>query len=54
MSENCRFYKAKMAQQRAARLAGPGPLRGQLDELLRAVAQCEAMWAVEDRIAKSR
>jgi hypothetical protein len=54
MSENCRFYKEKMAEQRAAQRARPASLRPLLEELLATVARCEAMWALEDRIEKSR
>jgi hypothetical protein len=51
MSENCRHYREKMEAKRAARSAGP--LCGQLVELLATVAQCEAIWALEDRIERS-
>jgi len=53
MSENCRFYPAKMAEQRA-RLRSSRELWRQLDELLKVVEQCEAMWALEDRIGRQR
>lgn len=52
MSENYRSYAQKMTERRAAR--DRGPLRGQLDELMRVVRRCEAMWALEDRIERSR
>lgn len=52
MSDNYRFYKAKMAERRAR--VGLPALTLQLHELLRAVARCEAMWSLEDRIERSR
>ena len=52
MSENYRFYKAKMeAKRRSMCVSG---LTQQLDELLETVTRCEAMWSLEDRIEKSR
>ena len=53
MSENYRFYKLKMAELRAC-LAGSAELRRQMKELLAAVARCEAMWTLEDRIEMNR
>jgi hypothetical protein len=51
MSENYRCYKAKMeARRRSMSLS----ITLQLHELLETVARCEAMWALEDRIEKSR
>jgi len=52
MSDNYKVYTQKMSEWRAAR--DGGPLRGQLVELLRVVQRCEAMWALEDRIERSR
>jgi hypothetical protein len=52
MSDNYRLYAQKMTERRTAR--DRGPLRGQLDELMRVVRRCEAMWALEDRIERSR
>jgi hypothetical protein len=53
MSENYRFYVAKMAERRA-QLVSSQVLRAQLDELFFLVHRCEAMWALEDRIEKQR
>ena len=52
MSDNYKFYAQKMADRRESR--DRGPLRWQLVELMRVVQRCEAMWALEDRIEKSR
>ena len=52
MSNNYRFYAQKLAERRAT--ANRGPLRGQLEELLRVVRRCEAMWALEERIERAR
>ena len=52
MSDNYKFYAQKMADRREIR--NRGPLRGQLVELMRVVQRCEAMWALEDRIERSR
>ncbi len=49
MSENYRFYERKMAQKRVSRPMNR-PLRDQLDEILSVVRECEARWALEDRI----
>jgi hypothetical protein len=53
MSDNCRFYVLKMNERRAW-LRSTAPLRQQLAELFSTVAQCEAMWALEDRIEMQR
>jgi hypothetical protein len=51
MSENYRFYRDRMRTRRD----GTGrPLHSQLLDLLAVVARCEAMWALEDRIERSR
>ena len=52
MSDNYTFYAQKMADRREAR--NQGPLRWQLVELMRVVERCEAMWALEERIERSR
>ena len=43
MSNNYRFYSAKMAELRAQRSANR-PLQSQLDELFAFVRLCEAEW----------
>ena len=50
MSENCRYYREKMAAKRAV---GSERLREQLWELMATVRRCEHVWAVEDRIERS-
>ena len=50
MSENVRFYQQKMAARRADRDLDRSPLRKQLREIFGVVAECEAIWALEDRI----
>lgn len=50
MSENCRYYRAKMA---AKRWHGSERLREQLWELMQVVRRCEAIWTLEDRIERS-
>ena len=52
MSDNYKFYTQKMADRREAR--NRGPLRWQLEELRQVVQRCEAMWALEERIERSR
>ena len=52
MSDNYKVYAQKTAARRAAR--DSGPLRAHLTELLRVVQRCESMWALEDRIERSR
>ena len=49
MSENYKFYEEKMVQKRAARPLAPR-LHKQLEEILSVVRECEARWAMEDRI----
>ncbi len=49
MSENYRFYVKKMAELRTVRIA-IRPLNRQLEELLRFVQRCEAMWDHEYRL----
>ena len=41
-----------MADRRETR--NQGSLRGQVVELMRVVQRCEAMWALEERIERSR
>jgi len=53
MSENCRLYVSKMNERRDW-LKSNAPLRQQLAELFSTVAQCEAMWALEDRVERQR
>jgi hypothetical protein len=43
MSENYRFYEAKMAEKKA-RWHAERPLHQQLIELLKFVLECEANW----------
>lgn len=52
MSENTRFYAQKIEAQRSARTTDR-PLREQLEEILEAVRDCEARWALENRIEHS-
>lgn len=52
MSENYRYYQDKMAARRAGGAASER-LREQLWELMRVVAWCERVWALEDRIERS-
>jgi hypothetical protein len=54
MSENYRFYATKMAQRRLRLMNSSPELQRRLEELLSVVEQCETMWALEDRIEKSR
>ncbi len=54
MSNNYRFYVQKEAAARAARHAAAHPLRDQLAELMSVVRRCERVWALEERIEKSR
>jgi len=49
MSENARFYAQKMDQQRVGR-GMDRALRTQLEEILEVVRDCEARWALEDRM----
>src|SRR5579872_7469049 len=51
MSENYRFYVQKSAEARTAREANR-PLSHQMQELLQVVRECEARWALEDRIGR--
>jgi len=53
MSENYRMYVQKMAERRDAREAD-GPLSSQLEAMLEVVRECEARWALEDRLGRDR
>lgn len=52
MSDNYRFYKAKIVERRAR--MGLSALTLQLHEILKTVTRCEAMWSLEDRVERSR
>jgi hypothetical protein len=52
MSPNYRYYAAKMAERRARRLNPE--LERNLSELFSVVRHCEAIWALEERIERSR
>jgi len=58
MSDNFRQYPEKMREQKEARASASAsasqPLRDQLEELFETVRWCERIWAIEDRIEKSR
>ena len=49
MSENYRLYVQKMAEWQSVRMVAH-PLRSELEDLLRVVQRCEAMWTLEDRL----
>jgi hypothetical protein len=49
MSGNYTFYVQKIADLRAARVANR-PLRRQIAALFEVVRECEARWALEDRV----
>jgi hypothetical protein len=51
MSDNYRHYPQKMAELRETREANR-PLRRQVEELFEVVRDCEARWALEDRIGR--
>ena len=50
MSENCRYYREKMAAKRAR---AAGELHEQWVELMAVVRRCERLWAIEERIERS-
>ncbi|MEO8745420.1 MAG: hypothetical protein ABI334_10695 [Candidatus Dormiibacterota bacterium] len=52
MSDNYRLYAQKMDEQRERR--ANSPLSVQVQELLAVVRECEARWALEDRIERAR
>ncbi len=49
MSDNYHLYVQKMEELRVAREADR-PLHSQIEEILQVVRECEARWAVEDRL----
>lgn len=51
MSDNYRMYAQKRAELRASWEANR-PLRVQLQALLEVVRDCEARWALEERIGR--
>jgi hypothetical protein len=51
MSENYRYYAEKVAEAQATR-AIDHPLQSEIEELFSVVRECEAMWALEDRIER--
>jgi hypothetical protein len=53
VSENYRSYIQKMVELRTRR-AQNRPLRSHLAELLEVVQECEARWALEERIDRPR
>jgi hypothetical protein len=52
MSENYTLYVQKMAELRATREANR-PLRDQVAALFQVIRECEARWALEDRIDRA-
>jgi hypothetical protein len=52
MSDNYRFYAAQVLKHRMAERALTPELHDDLKQLLFVVSQCEAMWALEDRIER--
>ena len=52
MSENYHYYSEKVAEARRAR-ANDHSLQSEIEELFRVVRECEAMWALEERIARA-
>ena len=53
MSDNYTVYVRKMEELRVARETGR-PLRGQLEQILEVVRDCEARWALDDRLGRER
>jgi hypothetical protein len=51
MSDNYQHYADKMAELRATREA-TRPLRHEVEALFEVVRECEARWALEDRIGR--
>jgi hypothetical protein len=49
MSDNYTLYVQKMAELRATREANR-PLHSQLEALFQVIRECEARWALEDRV----
>jgi hypothetical protein len=54
MSHNYRWYVQKMVEQRVTREIKVRPLGRELEEILQVVRECEARWAVEDRLGDER
>ena len=52
MSDNFRFYAAKMNERRHRLRSSTEPQRRQLESLFNTVAYCEARWALEERIER--
>jgi hypothetical protein len=52
MSDNCKLYVQKMEDLRATREANR-PLRGQVEALFQVIRECEARWALEDRVDRT-
>lgn len=53
MSDNYRWYVQKMVELRVTREINR-PLRREMEEILQVVRECEARWALEDRISGGR
>ena len=53
MSDNYTVYVRKMEELRVARETGR-PLRGQLEQILEVVRDCEARWVLDDRLGRER
>jgi hypothetical protein len=51
MSENYRWYVQKMVELQVTREIDPQPLRHEMEAILEVVHECEAMWALEDRLS---
>jgi hypothetical protein len=52
MSENYKLYVQKMAELRTTREANR-PLREQVEALFQVIRECEARWALEDRVDRA-
>jgi hypothetical protein len=52
MSENYTMYVQKVADLRAGREANR-PLRDQVEALFQVIRECEARWALEDRVDRA-
>ena len=52
MSENYKLYVEKMADLRASREANR-PLQREVEALFQFICECEARWALEDRIDRA-
>ena len=53
MSDNYRWYVQKMVELRVTREINR-PLSHELEEILQVVRECEARWALEDRLGGGR